>query len=334
MQCPSFPELPEPPPGKSGWPWTDESVRVPEQTVEGGCWPRITVVTPSFNQGQFIEETIRSILLQGYPNLEYFVLDGGSRDSSVEIIKKYERWLTYWVSERDGGQSAAINRGLRMGTGSHATWINSDDMLCQNALSTHVTTHHLAQDVIDIGDCVNIDAGGKFLFTHRSRIETLEQLLRLPSVWVAEQRYISQQEVLFPLPLALSVGALNTDDHYSMDYELWGRLLLAGATVRYTGIPFGVFRRHEAQKTQQSYEQTMSALDAAEALLGMANGLDLQTKEEIFAELRRYREEYPELAWRGSGRLARLGLPRPMVHGIRHLKRAVTSVSGFSRPTE
>ena len=69
-----------------------------------------------------------------------------------------------------------------------------------------------------------------------------------------------------------------------------------------------------------------SALDAAEALLGMANGLDLQTKEEIFTELRRYREEYPDSAWRGSGRLARLGLPRPMVHGIRHLKRAVTSV--------
>jgi glycosyltransferase involved in cell wall biosynthesis len=289
-------------------------------------------VTPSFNQGQFIEETIRSILLQGYPNLEYFVLDGGSTDRSVAIIKKYERWLTYWVSERDGGQSAAINRGLRMGTGSHATWINSDDMLCQNALNAHVTNHHPAQDVIDIGDCVNIDAAGTFLFTHRSRIETLEQLLRVRSVWQPEG-YISQQEVLFPLPLALSVGALNEDNHYSMDYELWGRLLLAGATVRYTGIPFGVFRRHEAQKTQQSYEQMLSTLDAAEALLGIASGLELQTKQEIFTELRRYRDEYPEIFWRGTGRLARLGLPRPMVHGIRYLRRAVMSVSSFSRRT-
>jgi hypothetical protein len=327
-------ELPAPPPGKTGWPWTEGSESLPSEMPNGRAWPCITVVTPSFRQADFLEATLRSILLQGYPNLEYFVLDGGSRDGSVEIIKKYERWLTYWVSERDGGQSAAINRGLRMGTGSHATWINSDDMLCQNALNTHVTTHHLAQDVIDIGDCVNIDAAGNFLFTHRSRIETFEQLLRLRSVWIAEQRYISQQEVLFPLPLTLSVGGLNEGNHYSMDYELWGRLLLAGATVRYTGIPFGVFRRHEAQKTQQSYKQTMSALDAAEALLGMAKGLDLQTKQEISTELERYREEYPELAWRSSGRLARLGLPRPMVHGIRHLRRAVMSSGDFSRPTE
>ena len=173
-----------PPSGQTGWPWTEGSESLPDKMPDGREWPRITVVTPSFNQGRFLEATLRSILLQGYPNLEYFVLDGGSTDSSVEIIKKYERWLTYWVSERDGGQSAAINRGLRMGTGSHATWINSDDMLCQNALNTHVTTHQLAQDVIDIGDCVNIDAAGNFLFTHRSRIETFEQLLRLRSIWL------------------------------------------------------------------------------------------------------------------------------------------------------
>ena len=75
-------------------------------------FPRISIVTPSFNQAQFLEETIRSVLLQGYPNLEYFVLDGGSKDNSVEIIKKYSPWLTYWASEPDGGQSNAINRGL------------------------------------------------------------------------------------------------------------------------------------------------------------------------------------------------------------------------------
>jgi glycosyltransferase involved in cell wall biosynthesis len=298
---------------------------------DGREWPCITVVTPSFRQADFLEATLRSILLQGYPNLEYFVLDGGSRDGSVEIIKKYERWLTYWVSERDGGQSAAINRGLRMGTGSHATFINSDDMLCRNALKTHVTTYGLADDVIDVGDCVNVDAAGNVLFTHRGRIESIEQLLRVRSVWQAEQRYISQQEVLFPLPLALSVGALNEDNHYSMDYELWGRLLLAGAKVRYTGIPFGMFRRHEAQKTQAICEQTLSTLDAAETLLGMASDLDLQTKQEILDDLRRYRHEFPQLAWRATGRLARLGLPRSIVNGIRHLKRSGTIAGGLTR---
>ena len=114
MQCPTLSELPSPPPGKTGWPWTEESRRLSSQTPDGRPWPRISVVTPSFNQGKFIEETIRSVLLQGYPNLEYFVFDGGSTDNSVEIIKKYSPWLTYWVSERDNGQSDAINRGLKM----------------------------------------------------------------------------------------------------------------------------------------------------------------------------------------------------------------------------
>jgi glycosyltransferase involved in cell wall biosynthesis len=331
MHCPSLQELPKPPSGQTGWPWTQGSDSLPSEMPNGRAWPCITVVTPSFRQADFLEATLRSILLQGYPNLEYFVLDGGSRDGSVEIIKKYERWLTYWVSERDGGQSAAINRGLRMGTGSHATFINSDDMLCRNALKTHVTTYDLAEDVIDVGDCVNIDAAGNFLFTHRGRIESIEQLLRVRSVWQAEQRYISQQEVLFPLPLALSVGALNEDNHYSMDYELWGRLLLAGAKVRYTGIPFGMFRRHEAQKTQAICAQTLSTLDAAEALLEMAIDLDLQTKREILNDLRRYRHEFPQLAWRDTGRLARLGLPRSIVNGIRHLKWSGTIVGGLTR---
>src|SRR5438552_11628422 len=130
MKCPTLRELPPPPSGKTGWPWTEESVPSPNgDEPAGGAPTRVSIITPSFNQGRFIEETIRSILLQGYPNLEYFVFDGGSTDNSVEIIKKYSPWIDFWVSEPDRGQSAAINRGLRMGSGSHATWINSDDML-------------------------------------------------------------------------------------------------------------------------------------------------------------------------------------------------------------
>ena len=146
-------ELPPPPSGKSGWPWTEESMPLPRHLPETGSWPRVTIVTPSFNQGRFLEETIRSVLLQGYPDMEYFVLDGGSTDNSVEIIEKYARWITFWTSEPDKGQSAAINRGLRMGSGMYATWINSDDLLCKDALSMHFQRHPSGENVVYIGDC-------------------------------------------------------------------------------------------------------------------------------------------------------------------------------------
>ena len=91
---------------------------------DGSDWPRISIVTPSYNQGQYIEETIRSILLQGYPNLEYIIIDAGSTDQTVEIIKKYEMFLSYWVSESDNGQAHAINKGLSLCTGEIFNWIN------------------------------------------------------------------------------------------------------------------------------------------------------------------------------------------------------------------
>jgi glycosyltransferase involved in cell wall biosynthesis len=288
-------------------------------------------VTPSFNQGQFIEETLRSILLQGYPDLELFVLDGGSTDNTVEVIRKYARWIDFWVSEPDRGQSAAINRGLRMGSGSHATWINSDDMLCRDALFRHLSAHELADDLVHVGDCVVVDAAGNVLFTHRGRIHSLEDLLRVKSVWQSEG-YICQQEVLFPLPLALRVGALNEENHYSMDYELWGKFFLAGTRIQYTGIPFGVFRRHQAQKTHQIVQQTLSTLDAAEMLAGEADSLSSEAKQDILAELRAYRTEYPGIAWKQTGRLARLGLPPSIVTPLRQLKGAVEhSLAGVMR---
>jgi glycosyltransferase involved in cell wall biosynthesis len=96
--------------------------------------PKITIVTPSYNQGQYLEDTIASVLGQNYPNLEYMVLDGGSSDNSLEIIKKYENHLAFWVSERDGGQSAAINRGFGAATGDILAWLNSDDMYLPRVL--------------------------------------------------------------------------------------------------------------------------------------------------------------------------------------------------------
>ena len=117
MRCPTINELPSPPPGKRGWPWTEDSPQLPDTMPDGSPWPKISIVTPSLNQGPFIEETIRSVLLQGYPNLEYIIMDGGSTDESIEIIKKYEPWLAYWESEPDRGQSHAINKGFQRASG-------------------------------------------------------------------------------------------------------------------------------------------------------------------------------------------------------------------------
>ena len=97
-------------------------------------WPRISIVTPSFNQAPFLEKTIRSVLLQQYPNLQFIIIDGGSQDASVGIIKRYSRWLDYWVSEEDKGQSDALNKGFSLADGEILGWLNSDDYLLPDAL--------------------------------------------------------------------------------------------------------------------------------------------------------------------------------------------------------
>src|SRR5688572_24418860 len=319
MRCPSLAELPPPPSGRTGWPWTEESSQVRE--TPDRPLPRVTIVTPSFNHGRFIEETIRSILLQGYFDLEYVVLDGGSTDNTVEILKKYSPWLNFWVSEPDRGQSAAINRGLRMGSGLYATWINSDDMLVKNALADHVRGTGFDGEAVYVGDCVNIDETGGILFTHRGRVHSFEDLVRIPSVW-RSGGYISQPEVLFPLALALRVGGLNEANHLSMDYELWGKFFLAGARFEYTGIPFGFFRWNRGQKTQNNMPQTESTLDAAIELIRLADSLSADLKLEILSDLEAYRDMYPKQVWRQSGRLARIGLPPVVVRPMRNLKDA------------
>lgn len=133
MRCPTLNELP-PPSDKLGWPWTEESFHLPERMPDGSEWPRISIVTPSYNQAQFLEETIRSVLLQGYPHLEYIIIDGGSSDISVEIIQKYTSWLAYWISEPDRGQADALNKGFAHATGEICAYLNSDDLLIPDTL--------------------------------------------------------------------------------------------------------------------------------------------------------------------------------------------------------
>ena len=291
----------------------------------------MSVITPSFNQAQFIEETIRSILLQGYPNLEYFVIDGGSTDGSVEIIKKYSQWLSYWVSQTDGGQSDAINRGLRMASGAFATWINSDDLLSKNALFEHASRIGFAPDTVFLGDCIYIDETGKLLSLHTGRVQSLEDLVRIKTVW-GIGGHIVQPEVLFPRELALSIGGVNPDNHFTMDYELWGRLFLTGAKFQYTGIPFGMFREHPEQKIHDPLRTIESLLKTAAKLIILADCFIDEKKRELLAELDTYNAEYRKAHWKGTGWLARIGLPPRIVTPLRGLramlkKRAMMLVS-------
>ncbi len=124
-------ELPAPPAGLKGWPWEAQPIVFPENLK---ALPRITLITPSFNQGRFIERTLRSIHAQGYPNLEHLVIDGASTDETGDVLKKYAHYLSYWVSEPDRGQTHAINKGLTRATGEIVNWINSDDILFPGAL--------------------------------------------------------------------------------------------------------------------------------------------------------------------------------------------------------
>ncbi len=331
MKSPTLTELPPPPSGCSGWPWTEGSDALPPRMADGREWPLISVVTPSYNQAQFLEATIRSVLLQNYPNLEYFVLDGGSRDGSVEIIRKYAPWLTDWVSERDGGQSAAINRGIERSSGLFFTWINSDDMLHAGALTTHARSVGFRDRVVYLGDCFYIDQQSRSLYRHRARVHTFEDLVNIRTVWrAADARgHIVQPEVLFPLQLARDVGGLDTNKHWAMDYELWGKFLLAGAAFEYTGIPFGLFRLHNEQKTGQAWAATQALVAAAKDLVAQAPDLPEASRASLTADLVAYERDY----WRDSGPLARLGLPPSVVLPVRDAAAALRkSVRSLVKP--
>ena len=155
----SLNDLPAPPPGKTGWPWTVETP-LAEASATGAEWPRISIVTPSYNQGAFLEETIRSVLLQGYPNLEYIVMDGGSTDGSVEVLRSFGDRVQ-WVSQNDGGQSDAINQGFARLGGDVLGWLNSDDTFAPGAFRTVMEFMAAHPDVALVyGDADFIDARG------------------------------------------------------------------------------------------------------------------------------------------------------------------------------
>lgn len=242
MRSPTLNELPTPPAGKTGWPWTEESQPLPEMQPDGTPWPKISIVTPSYNQGQFIEETIRAVLLQGYPDIEYIIIDGGSQDETLTILTKYEPWLAYWVSEKDKGQADALNKGFGRATGQIFYWINSDDWPEKEVFGRVVQQFLLFQDV-------DVLYGDMSLTDQTSRVLRFIATTDFKDGEVFVRNRIAQPAVFFRSLLWRQFGPARESLHFIMDYELWLRWLLEGVRFKHFPGSRAFFRLHQASKT-------------------------------------------------------------------------------------
>lgn len=261
MRCPTLNELPPPPNGKSGWPWTESSPpfsAAPAATIDEAAWPKMTVVTPAYNAAAFIEETIRSVLLQGYPKLEYMVVDGGSSDGTAEIIRRYAPWLAFWCSEPDRGQSHALNKGFARSTGDWLAWLNADDLYLPNALfevaaaARQQPATHWIVGVLRWMD----ENGGAMGITAPTPFAEVQN----PAAWRG-YRWLAQvcfrgSDLFCPQPVSFwsrmaheAVGPLDEALHYSMDLDRWGKLAHAAFVPTLITAELASFRLHTAQKS-------------------------------------------------------------------------------------
>jgi glycosyltransferase involved in cell wall biosynthesis len=229
--------------------------------------PKISIITPSYNQAKFLERTLLSILNQNYPYLELIVIDGGSTDGSVDIIRKYEDRLAYWVSEKDRGQSDALNKGFRRATGDYVGWQNSDDLFYPGALMA------LAEAAMRTG--APIVSGNLYVANHENQIyrEVRYTPMTRKSLAVVKAS-IPNQAALWRRDLMEKYGFIDEKKQYCMDLELWSRLLRAGSNVV---VPeaYGVYTVHAETKTttmdhihRSEREQIVAGLNKEEGRSG------------------------------------------------------------------
>ena len=207
--------------------------------------PRVSIVTPSFNQAQYIESTIQSVLVQDYPQIEYLIVDGSSTDNTVDIIKKYQGQLAWWVSEKDQGQTDAINKGFARASGDILAWINSDDTYEPGAvrLAANYLMEHPEVGMV-YGDCNFINAEGRVIGRFASA-QTNYRLLRQGYV------HIPQQAAFWRAELWRQVGPLDPSLTFAMDYDLWVRLSKI-SKLQYLPRLWAEFRLHADSKTLQN----------------------------------------------------------------------------------
>lgn len=215
----------------------------PPRPTSAGDLPLVSVVTPSYNQAAFLEATIRSVLGQDYPALEYIIMDGGSTDGSAEIIREYADRLTYWVSEPDRGQAEAINRGFAKASGEILAWLNSDDTYAPGAVGAAAAAFGAHPDVDAVhGDCAYVDPTGMVVTIFRGQAFDLADFL-------CTEGFIHQPTVFFRRRVLDRVGLLDPSFRMAMDYDYWLRI---GSTCRWLYVTrvLAHFRMHPAAKSQ------------------------------------------------------------------------------------
>lgn len=245
-------DLPIPPEEKVGWPWTEPPHLLPEKMENGKAWPRISIITPSYNYGHFIEATIRSVLLQGYPNLEYIVIDGGSTDNTPQILQKYDQFISFWKSESDQGQTDAINKGHAKCTGDIFVWLNADDIYNQkNCLEQIANLYGQGYELI-IGECLNVNNDDipieiTPLFNGYAPPQKFDQYVKFWSFVP-----LPQPAVFVTTKLTKIAFPLRTDIHINMDYQLFLRVLGQHPKSIWVKQKWVKFKYHGENKTLTS----------------------------------------------------------------------------------
>ncbi len=215
-------------------------------------YAKISVITPSYNQGKFIEQTILSVIGQQYPNLEYIIMDGGSSDETVSIIKKYEQYISYWVSEPDKGQSNAINKGFERATGDILCWLNSDDYYLPGTLLSVNNALNTNQAELLYGNCIHLNEAKNQ--THGSHFNPMQP-------WdINHGDFITQPSSFWTRKAWEQTGPLKEDLHYAFDWEWYARANSGGVKFVPSAQYFSVYRLHDDQKTDSENPKRFSEL--------------------------------------------------------------------------
>ncbi len=224
---------------KERWSWK-KNVQEYETELK---WPKISIITPSYNQAEYIEDTILSILLQNYPNLEYIIIDGESTDGSVDVIKKYDQYIDYWVSEKDNGQSHTINKGLKKCTGEIFNWINSDDVLAEGALKK-IAEKFISQKKLDVVAGGVQEFGNNIIRRKDNENLSSENLITNPPTTC-----FHQPGIWVKLKQLKSISNIDESLHYCFDLDLYIRYYLKYPKTEYISSPLVHFRLHNNSKT-------------------------------------------------------------------------------------